>query len=727
MKLNRVLAGFLVFVALGLFGAVAFAGGIGGGQRLSVLFSSSGEPIVTELLEVQSKNGEVLELGSDIKLEPGEKVFATYRIKNSARRTGYSMEIGLQPDPYVAEHLQLISITQVLPENALSPLFTKKEKGDGAVYERLLGDLQPGQEVLVQAEIGTPGNISGDFHMELLLQALRIDVVDPTDLPQMTITIDRRNDSPNGWVVIGAPGVTLARYNLRVMGRALRIGCLGFSVNSSSNSIKALRNGAVFVDGVQRGPTKDLAENSFEVASTLYDLGSFLAQPNVTYIVEIRAEIFDSAGVEIRQGEELVVIMESGLCTATDPLSGAVFHVPSADHPGNTLTAVSSGTFTVARDGNSPSTGIVCGNQTVTNAKFKFTSQGIDHTLTELFLKLIPVGSSNVVNKAVLKDGQEELAVLTFGTNVDVDGNSVTDSVNLTGLSVLVPANSSKVLTVDLELLDPSSNFGTSGVQLQLTVDEMTYVNSAGVVTTDASPGIGNTNPAGNTQLVYKAYPLVTANLAGLSGTFVNGSTADFYSWKVKAVCGSIAMKQFKFAVSFTDVNTQDLKIDQFRILKGIEDVTNRVAIRNSIGQSVEATTFAIDETIGALYISWDDDQEMFVSQDEEVTLTLRGVPSGFNSASGSKDSVAFTLVADNEESAGVVRKFIARDATLNTLELGATVGLTTGDVSDFIWSDISSTAHDPDETAAGSGSGDWHDGYLVEQLNLGSKAWSLP
>ncbi|MDO8633624.1 MAG: hypothetical protein Q7K38_03775, partial [Candidatus Wildermuthbacteria bacterium] len=68
----------------------------------------------------------------------------------------------------------------------------------------------------------------------------------------------------------------------------------------------------------------------------------------------------------------------------------------------------------------------------------------------------------------------------------------------------------------------------------------------------------------------------------------------------------------------------------------------------------------------------------------------------------------------------------IARDATLNTLELGATVGLTTGDVSDLIWSDISSTAHDPDETAAGSGSGDWHDGYLVEQLNLSSKAWSL-
>ncbi|OHA73838.1 MAG: hypothetical protein A3B24_02600 [Candidatus Wildermuthbacteria bacterium RIFCSPLOWO2_01_FULL_48_16] len=394
---------------------------------------------------------------------------------------------------------------------------------------------------------------------------------------------------------------------------------------------------------------------------------------------------------------------------------------------GQTIT-YGSGTFTVAKDGTSPSDALVAGNQTATNARFKFTAQNESFTLTELFLKLAS-GKSAAVDSAILKDGSTVLATLPFGTNADSDSNNVTDSVAFTGLTVVVPANSSKVLTVDLDLADVSTNFSTTGLALQLTVDEMKFLSSAGTETTDATPGIGGTNPAGNTQIVFKGYPLITSDNAGLSGTFTNLSTTDLYKWKVKATGGSLAIKQFKFAVSFTDVNTQDLKVDQFTLFKGALNITGDVTMREESGNSVESTTHSVSEsTDGAdvLFIAWDDDKEDTIGSGEEVTYTLKGVPAGFNSVSGSKDSVAFTLVADNEESAGVVRKFIARDATLNTLELGATVGLTTGDLSDLIWSDVSSTAHDPDETAAGSGSGDWHDGYLVEQLNLSSKAWSL-
>ncbi|MDO8633281.1 MAG: hypothetical protein Q7K38_01920 [Candidatus Wildermuthbacteria bacterium] len=395
---------------------------------------------------------------------------------------------------------------------------------------------------------------------------------------------------------------------------------------------------------------------------------------------------------------------------------------------GQTLT-YGSGTFTVARDGTSPSNAVIAGNQTTTNAKLKFTAQNEQFTLTELFLKLAS-GASAAVDSAIIKDGSTVLATLPFGTNADSDSNSVADSVNFTGLSVIVPANSSKVLTVDLDLADVSTNFSTSGLALQLTVDEMTFLSSAGTKTTDATPGIGGTNPTGNTQIAFKGYPYITSDNAGLSGTFSNLSTTDLYKWNVKATGSSLAIKQFKFAVSFTDVNTQDLKVDQFTLFKGSLNITADVTMRETQGNSVESTTAAVSETSGVatdvLFIAWDDDKEDVIGVGETATYTLKGVPADFNSASGSKDSVAFTLVADNEESAGVVRKFIARDATLNTLELGATVGLTTGDVSDLIWSDVSSTAHDPDETAAGSGSGDWHDGYLVEQLNLSSKAWTL-
>ncbi|MDP2637227.1 MAG: hypothetical protein Q8P03_01290, partial [bacterium] len=485
---------------------------------------------------------------------------------------------------------------------------------------------------------------------------------------------------------------------------------------------------------VKFGPAGSLQTTAAKATVSTTSSGDVTSQGNdfsVNYTMPIGQSLHIEVYGNVSSAETETIVRVNAQATGVTASSATTVYgtgsAASARIEGQTIT-YGAGTFTVAKDGTSPSDALVAGNQTATNAKFKFTAQNENFTLTEFFVKLAS-GASAAVDSAILKDGTTVLATKPFGTNTDNDSNSVTDSVHFTGLSVAVPANSSKVLTVDLDLADVSANFGTTGLALQLTVDEMKFLSSAGTETTDTTPGIGGTNPAGNTQIVFKGYPYITADNAGLSGTFTNGSTTELYKWKVKATGSNVAVKQFKFAVSFTDVNTQDLKVDQFTLFKGSTNITADVTIREDEGNSIESTTHAVSDVASAtesIFISWDDDKEDVIGVGKEVTYTLKGVPAGFNSVSGSKDSVAFTLIADNEESAGVVRKFIARDATLNTLELGATVGLTTGDVSDLIWSDVSSTAHDPDETAAGSGSGDWHDGYLVEQLNLASKAWSL-
>ncbi|OHA68531.1 MAG: hypothetical protein A3A27_01785 [Candidatus Wildermuthbacteria bacterium RIFCSPLOWO2_01_FULL_47_18] len=613
--------------------------------------------------------------------------------------------------------------------------------------------VQPGSpvELVVRADIfdsdGTNDITAGD--------KLRINIeggdIDNAIGQVSGTTIDAPAADVNAnFVSVATGGLTLSKYTAfpnTTYVLPLTAKKLGHFV-LSANTTEAVNLNTITVDYVTAddtnltnlfvkfGPSGSLQETAAKATVSTTSSGEVTSQANdfsVSYTMpigqSIHLEVYGNvssaeSATSARMNMQITGVTANSATTVYGTGSAAATRVE-----GQTLT-YGTGTFTVAKDGTSPITSVIAGNQTATNAKLKFTSQNEDNTLTELFLKMAS-GASAIVNKAILKDGSTVLASLPFGTNADSDSNSITDSVNFTGLSVPVPAGSSKVLTVDFELGDPSTNFSTSGLALQLTVDEMVYLKSTGVKTTDATPGIGGTNPTGNTQIVFKGYPLITADNAGLSGIFVNGSTTELYKWKVKATGGSLAMKQFKFAVAFTDVNTRNLKVDQFTLFRGSTNITGDVTMRETNGNSVEGTSFAVSETAvngssDVLFISWDDDKEDAIGSGEEVTYTLKGVPAAFNSASGSKDSVAFTLVADNEESAGVVRKFIARDATLNTLELGATVGLTTGDVSDLIWSDVSSTAHDPDETAAGSGSGDWHDGYLIEQLNLGSKAWSL-
>jgi len=605
-------------------------------------------------------------------------------------------------------------------------------------------------ELVVRADIfdsdGTNDIDAGD--------KLRINIEGASDLDNAigTIsgaTIDAPGSDSNGnFVSVATGGLTLSKYTAfpnTTYVLPLSEKKLGHFV-MSANTTEAVNLNTITIDYVtgddtnltnlfvKFGPAGSLQTTAAKSTVSTTDSGDVNSQGNdfsVNYTMPIGQSLHLEVYGNVSSAEtETIVRVNMQVTGVTASSATTVYGTGSAAATrveGQTIT-YGSGTFTVAKDGTSPSDALVAGNQTATNARFKFTAQNESFTLTELFLKLAS-GKSAAVDSAILKDGSTVLATLPFGTNADSDSNNVTDSVAFTGLTVVVPANSSKVLTVDLDLADVSTNFSTTGLALQLTVDEMKFLSSAGTETTDATPGIGGTNPAGNTQIVFKGYPLITSDNAGLSGTFTNLSTTDLYKWKVKATGGSLAIKQFKFAVSFTDVNTQDLKVDQFTLFKGALNITGDVTMREESGNSVESTTHSVSEsTDGAdvLFIAWDDDKEDTIGSGEEVTYTLKGVPAGFNSVSGSKDSVAFTLVADNEESAGVVRKFIARDATLNTLELGATVGLTTGDLSDLIWSDVSSTAHDPDETAAGSGSGDWHDGYLVEQLNLSSKAWSL-
>ncbi|MEK7589190.1 MAG: hypothetical protein AAB479_00980 [Patescibacteria group bacterium] len=117
-----------------------------------------------------------------------------------------------------------------------------------------------------------------------------------------TLTITKTTDSPSGNVVKGASGVVLSRFEFKAAGEKMKVENLRIDNSSGQTALLALRNAAIFADGVQVGSTTTLWEDSSPAASnsTAYaqvSLGSSLiVTPGTPRIVEIRADIFDASG-----------------------------------------------------------------------------------------------------------------------------------------------------------------------------------------------------------------------------------------------------------------------------------------------------------------------------------------------------------------------------------------------------------------------------------------------
>ncbi len=174
-----------------------------------------------------------------------------------------------------------------------------------------------------------------------------------------SLTVTKLAGSPSGNVTKDASGVVLAKYELKAYGEKIKVEYIRISVDSSDNSVAELQNGALFVDGVQIGSTKDLAETDNSPAYTDFSLGSSLVvEPGTPVVVEVRADIYDSDGTnDISSGDTLTVTMETYTNAAQRMSSLSYFDAPTTDVDGNTLT-VAVGSLTLAKKSS-------YGNQTV--------------------------------------------------------------------------------------------------------------------------------------------------------------------------------------------------------------------------------------------------------------------------------------------------------------------------------------------------------------------------
>ena len=385
---------------------------------------------------------------------------------------------------------------------------------------------------------------------------------------------------------------------------------------------------------------------------------------------------------------------------------------------GQTITWAS-GALTTAVDGSTPDSQVVAGGQSVVAGKFKFTASNDSYTIKELkFTVKGDAATSAVITSLTVKDGATPLATVPY--------DAVNTRFYVTGLSVPVAANTTKVLTAEYNLSTPytdSASNVTTGLDAQLTMDTAKVANSQG---TESDK---DDNRDANYLYAFKTVPTFTnVQITGQGANLVSGSTIELMKFTVKAdEKGPVALKQLIFDTNITDGGTESAPaINTLTLFRGSTNISTSVLIQDSGATTLEGTTTSLDELNSTnVYVVFN--TEEVIPAGTIYTYTLKGVPSGFMGVSGDTDSVTTSLLADAAPSGGSVgdnttEKWLASVGQAETAIqlLKSTANGTTGTTNYVIWSDQSAQVHGYIvDTLANGASADWFNGYLLNSLPL--------
>jgi len=465
--------------------------------------------------------------------------------------------------------------------------------------------------------------------------------------------------------------------------------------------------------------TKETSLTSSVAVSNSYSVNYALGAGE-TIDVEVHTNV--SSGMTSSTGQASVLIAGTTADSSSPVYTGA-------DTTGTTLAgqtiSFSSVSFSTGNGDDTPDAQIVSGGQTITAAEFKFTSLYDESTLKEVKVKLNdPAGAtiSGAIIGITLKDGATDLGTSTFNESSQVDDTGtviLNSATTFTGLNIKVPSNSTKTLTVELELSTPVADVGTSQVDVAMTLDSVKYASSQGVETTSA------TDSSGEELLVYKSIPVFAAEAltSGEGIKLESGSATELYKFQVSSEGDSIALKQIRFSTTVTDnsgVGTDVL--DTFKFFRGDTDITtSSVTIQNTSGDSLEGATDLVAAGTTDIIVTFDTEQIISAGTTGSRVFTLKATPTGFTGNSTGRDSVSTSIPGTTDTAVGghngtAVYVYDSGTGTVHQLSTdNSASGLLDCDV---IWSDKSALSH---SYTSASSSADWANGYKVTHLPLGS------
>ena len=460
-----------------------------------------------------------------------------------------------------------------------------------------------------------------------------------------SVTFARNATYANQTIPLPQTNYKLAAFNLvgstseDVNITSIAVGDHASSTLSYLYNVKVLISGNLY--GSQLG---SLATGSTSTVSSLYTLVKGSTVP-----VEVYADI-NAPTASYGSDTFKVNLTLSGNAVSS---SASV----SATAQGQTHT-VGTASVTAALDPSSPVAAITAGNQTKTAGAFKFTTANDQFTISEIILSL---NANTSVQNIMLKDGSTVLATQP--------GQA---STTFSNLSIVIPANTTKVLTVDLQFGAVGYGAGTTGENVLVSIHsyKKAPASTGAISTTTQSPALG-----ANALYAYKAIPTIT-NLA-LPSTVLAAGTNTLAKFQISSGgTGTIGWAKLGFTIA------------------------------SSSGGTVAAITLA------SLQI-WDADSNTQITATASTSLTSSGMVLEFSPAveqqiSGAKSYAVKGTVGGTINAGGYMSTSMPNNSSTHVAPAAATTATSTA--ASFVWSDVSAQSHDVTTT-------DWNNDNLVKYI----------
>ncbi|PIT96887.1 hypothetical protein COT82_00800, partial [Candidatus Campbellbacteria bacterium CG10_big_fil_rev_8_21_14_0_10_35_52] len=483
-------------------------------------------------------------------------------------------------------------------------------------------------------------------------------------------------------VIAGAKGFEFARYILDAgqSGEDIRLANLPLKHILGTVSNSQLSNCNIYdgSDNITNNTNVTLAASGSDTTFTFND-GGLIVSKGTQKIVSLKCDL--SAGATSGTVQWGLSALGSYTGATTVVSNQTVAETTTADD-GNTMTAATSGSYTVTNDSSLLYTNAQAGTSGVTLAKLRFTAgakEAID--LKQIALELGNTASNSpadlVGERVTLWNGGTQIGTAQFG-----GANSDNATSTILSPAPKIGAGESILITVKGDLSAQNINEGTPGAFLAITYDgdnNGTNGNYATGASSNTTIDGGTTSDVTTNGLrIFRTIPSIAVTSNG--GTLTAGSS--LYSFTV------------------TNPNNRDVVFNKFSFsvaTSGSASINAFTLYGDNVAFNTTATSTVASETL-IEFEAANTSQAKIVPANSSKTYIVKAA-TVTNPSTTVVDSITLALLADTS-----YPSLADLMGTVTTVEAG------NDNTDNIIWSPFSTTT--PVATAASEDNLDWTNGY---------------
>ncbi len=277
------------------------------------------------------------------------------------------------------------------------------------------------------------------------------------------VSVSLAPNSPTQAVAVGASSVKWASFNMLASGENVKVSDLYvYASSTKSNGALAgtggLKNGKIYLNGVQVGSTKDIG--SLVAGATDFSLGSSLILPaGQSVTVDIYADAKTLDNVNIAGGGSVVVSLNVGSSNAQGQSSLNSTNVPAAITSGNSV-SVSASSLTATKYTGYGDQKVIPGATGAKIGAFTLSAGSTEGVTVNTINFSLPSVTSTLTNLTI----KDDATGATLGSVISTPSTSNSFAVNLD-----IPVSSSKTIDIYGDILS-----GANAGSIQATITAST-------------------------------------------------------------------------------------------------------------------------------------------------------------------------------------------------------------------------------------------------------------